>query len=192
MEKGVLVERKRHQRVHFRPLRLDDDLPRLKVWLEDPDVSPWYSDGETTLENLRDKYAPEPSTQKYLFEIDEIPAGYLQTYQLGDEPEYAAQIAIETDAGCIDLFIGEAQFRNCGWGTSILIAALDRLIFGQMACDMAMIAPSPSNTRAVRCYEHAGYRQIKTVFVSADEPENTGYELVMLQSREEFRQRFRT
>ncbi len=68
----------------------------------------------------------------------------------------------------------------------MLRACLERLVFGEMEAPLAMIAPDPENARAVRSYEKAGFRPLKRVYVTDDDPGNTGWELVMLLEREEF------
>lgn len=179
-------DRAREQRIVFRGVDIERDVDQLQVWLADPDVQPWYDEGELTRKRLLAKFAPEPHMRRFIFSIDDIPAGYLQAYRLSDEPEYMEQLDQTEDAGAMDLFIGNEAFRNSGWGTHILRAALERVIFGEMDCDLAMIAPDPENARAVASYERAGYVADRTVYIVDDEPGNTGYELLMFQTREAF------
>lgn len=167
-------------RIDFSPFTLDA-LPQMLVWLSDPDVRPWYDEGELTMENLARHYAPEDGMHRFLIVIDDRPVGYIQTYRVGNEPEYQRQIGVDPDAVATDLFIGDPGYRNRGWGSEVLRVFVDRIVFGQLGADVAMIAPDPANARAVRSYEKVGFRAIKTVYV-VDEgsPGNTGDELVML------------
>lgn len=175
-------------RVSFRPLQ-DDDPTRMTVWLRDPDVAPWYGDGEPTLALVQARYATRiagtDTTHGYIMEIDGEPVGYIQAYRLEDEPRYAVQLRLPTpidrDAVATDLFIGEAAFRNRGWGGIILRAFLAEIVFGSMHARVAIIAPEPGNRRAIRTYEQVGFRWLHTVHIIDDiHPENSGDEYVML------------
>lgn len=169
--------------ITFRRIEIERDLPLLYAWLADEDVNRWYDEGEHSLENYRRKFAPEPTVNKFIVEVDAHPVGYLQTYWLSDEPDYAAQLGLEHDAVSIDMFLG---VRNRGWGSRILTAVLERIVFGEMRAEWACINPDPENIRAVRCYEKAGFRGDRVVHIVDDEPGNTGNERIMLQSREVF------
>jgi len=181
-------------RIAFRPLA-DDDPRQMLRWLADPDVSPWYGEGEPTLVNLQARYAAiiggTDTTRGYIIRIDGQDAGYIQCYWLADEPDYARQLdlprlfAARTTG--TDLFIGEPAFRNRGWGAPVLVAFHREIVFGALNARAAIIAPEPGNIRAVKTYERAGFRWLKTVsVVDANHPENTGDEYVMVQTRAEF------
>lgn len=173
-------------RVTLRPVEINTDVHDLYRWLGDADVNRWYREGEHTLEGYRQRFAPEATTHKFIIEIDAIPAGYLQAYRLSDEPEYATQLGLDHDAVSIDLFLGEPNFRGAGWGSVVLRAALQRIVFGEMAAEWACINPDPDNVRAVKSYEKAGFHGDRIVWVQDDAPENTGFEQIMLLSREQF------
>lgn len=176
----------RDERIGFRSVQIERDLADLLRWLGDSDVRRWYDEGELSEANIGRKFAPEPPMLKLIILIDDEPVGYIQVYRLSDEEEYRRQVDVSPEAVAMDLFIGEAAHRGQGWGTDVIRACLDRIVFGEMGAPLAMIAPDPENARAVRSYAKAGFRSMKTVYVTDDEPGNTGYELVMLQTREEF------
>lgn len=183
-------EHSRSSRIEFVPFEVETALPDLRRWLADPDVRRWYDEGEPTTANLRRRFAPDPGVRACSILIDGCPAGYIQVYWLRDHPEYQRQVDVDPEAVSIDLFIGEPDLRGQGWGPEILRACLDRLVFGEMAAPLAMIAPDPANHRAVRSYGKAGFRAVKTVHVVDDEhPGNTGDELVMLLTRDEWQSR---
>ena len=176
----------RIDQVSFRPVDVDTDLPLLFAWLGDEDVHQWYDEGEHSLENYRHRFASEPTTRKFIFAINGHPAGYLQTYWLHDEPAYQQQLGLEHDAVSIDMFIGAADFRNQGWGSSVLRAALGTIVFGEMGAEHACINPVPENIRAIKSYEKAGFVQDRIVYVRDSQPENTGHERIMLLSKADF------
>jgi len=172
--------------IRFDPFDLQQAMPNLLRWLADPDVRPWYDEGEVTPENLSERFAGEPAVRQYTINIGGEPAGYIQVYRLDHSPEYQRQVDVDPEAVAMDLFIGDPERRNRGWGAEVIRACLDRIIFGEMDAKLAMIAPDPKNARAVRSYEKAGFRQVKTVYVEDELPGNTGYELIMLLPREEW------
>lgn len=177
--------------VTFRQV-VDDDVPTLKRWLEDPDVAPWYQEDSTELDALRNSYGTiirgEEPTRAFVIQIDGREAGYIQCYMIDDHPDYARQIQVDPGSVGIDLFIGEPDARNRGLGARVLRAFLDRIVFGEMAAEVAVIAPSPANARAIRAYERAGFTWQKTAYIHDPEsPANTGDEYVMRLTSESFR-----
>ncbi len=172
----------REQRIRFRALSLED-MPRMMAWLSDPDVSPWYGEGELTIANLTSKYrgpveSTEP-TRPFIVTIDGTDSGYIQAYVIDDYPDYARQMELPPGAVGTDLFLGDPAIRGQGWGVPVLRAFHRRIVFGEMAATLAVVAPSPGNARAIHVYEGAGFRWLKTVSIVAAEPDNTGDEYVM-------------
>jgi len=177
----------------FRPLA-EGDLPLLHRWLNNPEVARWYPmDGPGTdhpfLAQIIEHYGPRmrggegtDPTDCYVMLADGKPMGYIQCYRIGDHPEYAAEIDHDDDAWATDLFIGEDDFRNRGMGATILRAFIRDEILTRPGVETLMINPVPENARAIRCYEKAGFRHVKTVWVQSEE----SYEYVMTQTRAEF------
>lgn len=76
---------------------------------------PWYAEGELTRESMFRRFAPEEGKHRYTIVIDDQPMGYIQTYPVGDEPDYQQQVAIHPNAVAIDLINGEVpQERGMG------------------------------------------------------------------------------
>lgn len=179
------MQQERMERIDFRPVDIESDISGLFAWLSDPDVRRWYDEGEHSLENYRKQFAPEATTHKFIMLIDDHPVGYLQAYRVSDEPEYAAQLGLDHDAVSLDLFIGDPEYRG-GWGSLVLRKALDTIVFGAMEAEFACCNPDPENLRAVRAYQNAGFRGDRVVWIEDESPGNTGYERIMLLSRDEF------
>lgn len=175
--------------IAFRTLQ-EDDLVVLKRWLEDPDVALWYETDSTELGALRQEYAAairgEGPDRSFIIQLDGRDAGYIQGYVIDAHPDYARQMQVDPGAVGIDLFIGEPGMRNRGLGSAVIRAFLRQVVFGEMGAEVAIIAPAPDNTRAIRAYEKAGFTWQKTVYIEDESPANTGHEYVMRQTREEF------
>ena len=173
-----------NSRISFHPLSLDD-MPDMSRWLSDPDVAAWYGEGETSIEHLTAKYSPgiagEEPTYGFISQVDAVDVGYIQTYPINGYPEYATQLQIEPGAFGIDIFVGEANYRGRGFGTVILKAFTQRIVFAEMGAIVAVIGPEPGNARAIRSYEKAGFAFLKTVYVIDEEdPHDTGEEYLMV------------
>jgi aminoglycoside 6'-N-acetyltransferase len=156
----------------FRPLA-EDDLPTMVRWLNTPHVRAWWQNDPRTIEEARAKYMPriagtEP-TSAYVILADGRPIGYIQAYTIADWPEYAGAINVEDGAAGVDLFIGEEVYVHRGLGAPILRAFLRDVVFGMPGVTCCVIGPSASNASAIRAYEKAGFRHIKTVAVPGEE-----------------------
>lgn len=181
------VSENTEERIRFRPLE-GADLLDIQRWLTDVDVATWWREVNLEMDALTAKYQPridgaEP-VQGFMIVIDGESIGYIQAYRIGDYPDYQQQLDITPCAVATDLFIGEETWRNRGWGTAILRAFLDRVVFGEMGAEIALIAPEPANVRAIRVYERVGFRWMKTVPVKDDDdPIRTNEEYIMLLHR---------
>lgn len=153
-----------------------DDLPLMHRWLHAAHVREWWSDNgdAPAYEAVVEKYGPsirgEEPTEAYLICYDGQPIGYIQTYMIRAYPEYAAAIAVDEDAAGVDLFIGEADSLHKGLGSHILRAFLREIVFAAGGATSCVIGPSVKNSIAIRAYEKAGFRYLKTVRID-DEPE---------------------
>lgn len=174
-------------RIAFRPLD-GADLPDMQRWLADPDVAVWWRESDLGLDALVGKYQPmidgaEP-VRGFVIVIDGQPVGFIQAYRIGDHPDYQRQLDIDPDAVATDLFIGEAAWRDRGWGTVVLRAFLERVVFDEMGTALAVIAPEPANARAIQVYERVGFQWEMTVPVmDVDDPAKTNEEYVMFLRR---------
>jgi RimJ/RimL family protein N-acetyltransferase len=101
-------------------------------------------------------------TDHFVIELDGRPIGDIQSYRIDDHPDYAAQIAIGRPAMGIDLFIGEPDLIGRGHGPALIRAFLRDVAFERYGVDLCVIGPTQSNTAAIRAYEEAGFRFLKT------------------------------
>ncbi len=142
------------------------DLPLMLKWLTDDRVLEYYEgrDIRFTMDTLSALYAEEiPDGFRINFEYRNIPVGYGQAYRLSgdlfDEYDYPdnGQIVF-----AMDQFIGEPEYWNKGIGTSFLKLMADYLK-EQKAAERILLDPHKNNHRAIRAYEKAGFRIVKSL-----------------------------
>ena len=142
----------------------EHDLPMLHAWLNRPHIVEWWGGEEArpTLEDVIAQYLPrvlaeEPVTP-YIAMLGQEPFGYAQSYvALGSGDGWWEE---ETDPGVrgIDQSLANPEQLNRGLGTK-LVRALVELLFMDPAVTKIQTDPAPSNRRAIRCYENAGFVQ---------------------------------
>jgi putative hydrolase of the HAD superfamily len=182
-EMNVLPAPARDVSITFRPIR-EDDIPSLRDWRNSPYVQVWWRE-ELTLESAQAKYLPrirgEEATRCYIVEIDGVGIGLIQTYRIGDYPEYAEHLPVTPDAWGIDIFIGREDYLHRGLGAPVLQTFMREVLFPQ-GVDVITIDPEVGNTIAIRAYEKAGFRHLVTKQLP-DEPAPT---YLMTLRREDF------
>lgn len=169
--------------IAFRPLA-SADFPTITRWLGDPEVATWWPEENLSLESVTGKYQPMVSgtdpVRGFIIVLNGHDAGFIQAYRIDDHPDYARQMDLPSGAVATDLFLGEADARGKGWATPLLRQFVEQIVFGEYAADLAVIAPAPTNLRAIHVYEQVGFRWLKTVpIVDEDNPLDSGDEYVM-------------
>jgi aminoglycoside 6'-N-acetyltransferase-1b/aminoglycoside 6'-N-acetyltransferase-2 len=157
--------------VSLRPMT-EHDLPMLHEWLNRPHIVEWWGGERPTLEAVRWKYHPRVLAQErvtpYIGLLGDTPFAYAQSYvALGAGGGWWEE---ETDPGArgIDQSIGYPELLGRGLGTR-LVRALVILLFSDPSVTRIQTDPAPDNTRAIRCYEKAGFRRVRTI-VTPDGP----------------------
>jgi aminoglycoside 6'-N-acetyltransferase len=163
----------------FRPLR-EEDLDLVRAWLLRPHVRQWYDDvpavsyPDHTISEYETAIRGEDPTDLYVIMFDGRPIGVLQSYRIDDHLEYAAQVALGRPAIGIDLFIGEPELIGRGHGPALIQAFLRDVAFPRYGVDLCVIGPTASNAAAIRAYEKAGFRFLKT-YLEPDSREQEHY-----------------
>lgn len=137
--------------VAFDPAR---DSERLRGWLAQPHVAKWWGDAARAMRHVRES-APALHA---LIAVDGTPVGYLCWGPLPAEELQATDLTdLPSDLVDIDLFIGDRDLIGHGVGTRALELLLERLR-RESSIQFAGVGPSASNTKAIRCYQKAGFR----------------------------------
>jgi aminoglycoside 6'-N-acetyltransferase-1b len=153
--------------ITFRPL-CGADLPLLHDWIHRPHVVRWWGGGDAggNLEDTTKKYLPRlqeaSSISAYIALLSGDPIGFVQSYvALGCGDGWWED---ETDPGVrgIDQFLCDAGKLGQGMG-SRMVAAFVRQLFQDPAVTKVQTDPDPTNARAIRCYEKAGFHPVGTV-----------------------------
>ena len=131
------------------------DVERVFRWLQQPHVKKWWDDGDDSISKVEDHYfnasdhVVSNHVERYILLSEEgDPAGYFQYY------------ALPNNVIGIDQFIGEESCINKGLGTSA-VTLFSNLIIDACHPSSIVVDPDPANTRAIRCYEKAGFRFYK-------------------------------
>ena len=152
----------------FRPIDEDDDVARLAAWLRDPEVGAWWHGLTETYDDrfVREHVLgdEEPHVTKAIVELDGQAIGFQQWYPLADEPDVLREYGLrpEDAAYGIDQFIGDSSLHGQGVGTRQVRAVVDWLVGPDgPGARRVFTDPVVENTRAVRCYEKAGFTKVR-------------------------------
>jgi AacA4 family aminoglycoside N(6')-acetyltransferase len=163
-------------------LMTEQDIPLLHDWLQRPHVVEWWGseDGTPSIVQTHEWYAPRvlasENVTPYIALFSGKPMAYAQSYvAMGSGDGWWTA---ETDPGVrgIDVFVADENILNKGIGTGV-VSALVRRLFTEPAVTKIQADPNPLNTRAIRCYEKAGFERIGPVLTP------DGLALYMVQSR---------
>lgn len=147
------------------------DLPLLHGWLLRPHVAQWWeppdSIDELHADLVADQGAPG-ATLAYIASLGGAPIGFIQSYAaMGSGGGWWEDV---TDPGVrgIDQFLAHADQLNQGMGRAMVRAFVQQLL-ADPAVTLVQTDPRPDNTRAIRCYTHAGFHPVREV-VTPDGP----------------------
>ena len=162
----------------------EHDLAMLYEWLNRSPIVEWWGGEEArpTLADVQEQYLPSVLAQESVtpFCNAEWRADWVcQSYvALGSGDGWWEE---ETDPGVrgIDQSLANASQLGKGLGTK-LVRALVELLFNDPEVTKIQTDPSPSNLRAIRCYEKAGFERQGTV-TTPDGPA-----VYMVQTRQAF------
>ena len=141
----------------------------LHDWLNRPHIVEWWQNERPDLADVRAKYLPRVLVSErvtpYIGLLGGRPFAYAQSYvAFGSGDGWWEDV---TDPGVrgIDQSIADEALLGRGLGT-LLVQALVQRLLGDPEVTRIQTDPAPDNARAIRCYEKAGFRQVKTILTS--------------------------
>jgi aminoglycoside 6'-N-acetyltransferase len=153
----------------FRPMTAAD-LPLVRYWLSLPHVTQWWGEPGAQF-TLVSGDLDEPAMDQFVVHVDARPFAYLQCYDPSVWPEGGLGTHPSGTRG-IDQFIGEADMLDCGHGSAFIRSFTDRLLAA--GAPRVVTDPDPTNLRAIRAYEKAGFRKDREV----DTPDGRSFLMV--------------
>ncbi len=149
--------------VAFRRL-VDDDLPLLHRWLNEPGIVRWWEGDDVSWEGVVRDYgsANTDPTEHWVAVVDGEDMGWIQCYATLDsteevEPWWA--LGVERTAAGIDYLVGDPARRHRGVGSAMIRAFVADIVFGlHPQWSQACAAPYAANIASWRALEKAGFR----------------------------------
>jgi aminoglycoside 6'-N-acetyltransferase len=134
------------------------DLPRVRRWLQTGEVVRWWGDPVEQYE-LVSGDLDHPDMDQFIVALDDRPFAYIQCYRLSTWNQSFGTHPVETRG--IDQFIGEPELIGRGHGSNFIRQFVDELL--RQGTPRVVTDPDPSNARAVRAYEKAGFERARLV-----------------------------
>ena len=144
------------------PVLTEADLPLIRRWLLEPQVSRWWADPpretypDDELEKYQRRIRGEDLVDVFFIRHRGRPIGLIQSYRIDDHDEYGTALALDTPSAGIDLFIGEPDLIGKGHGPELIRSFLRDIVFARSELDECVIGPSVRNASALRASEKAG------------------------------------
>ena len=134
------------------------DLPLIRRWLETPHVAEWWHDPVEQFELVSGDLG-HPDMAQFIVATDARPFAYLQCYNIG---AWHTGFGPQPDGTRgLDQFIGEPDMLERGHGSAFIRAFAEELMAN--GAPRVVIDPNPSNARAIRAYEKAGFSRDRLV-----------------------------
>ncbi|MFB0614326.1 GNAT family N-acetyltransferase [Aurantiacibacter poecillastricola] len=139
----------------FRPVS-NGDLPLIESWIKTPAVKEWWieADGEPA-DPIGEDELDDPDIAMWIVSYRSTPFAFIQDYDPHAWPGHHFRDLPPRSRG-IDQFIGIPEMLGCGHGSAFIKAHVDRLLANGVP--VVGTDPHPSNLRAIRAYEKAGFR----------------------------------
>jgi len=136
-----------------------EGIDAIRDWLHAPHVVRWWGDAEGVIEEV---LRPDPCGGDALIRIGDAGVGYIRWSTPGRDELHAAGLGeIPEGTVDVDIAIGEPGNRGRGIAPRALEILTCRLL-GEGNAPGLMICPSTRNTRAIRAFEKAGFRRVRT------------------------------
>lgn len=157
--------------ITFQPLQASH-FPLLLKWLETPHVKTWWDeDVQWTPKLIEEKYGSyvhgynleqgvKKPLQAYVIYSGAQPIGYIQLYNPRDYLREELLEDLPPSLAGLDFFIGEEEYLGKSLGSLILQQFLKE--YADPLYDACLVDPDTANIKAIRTYEKAGFKKIRT------------------------------
>lgn len=151
--------------ITFRRL-VDDDLPLLHRWLNEPGVVRWWEGDDVSMEGVTRDYGSQSTepTEYWIALLDGREVGWIQCYAIADYPdEVEVQqwqgLGVDETCAGIDYLIADPASRHRGLGSAMIRAFVRDIVFGQHpGWTQVGASPVAANIASWRALEKAGFR----------------------------------
>ena len=134
------------------------DLPLVKRWLQMPHVVEWWGEPDEQLDLVRGDLT-HPAMNQYIVATPDREFGYIQSYRM---TEWNTGFGPQPDGTRgIDQMIGEPDMIERGHGSAFIRSFIESLLAAGVP--RVVTDPDPTNARAIRCYEKAGFARDRLV-----------------------------
>lgn len=147
--------------IKFKKFSLED-VPLYYIWAEREHVkNVWFQDGYQPKEYILKKIAGNGIEYPFVILIDDVPVGHIQYWDVHSR-DLIEQNKKDYFTGSppgtygIDIFIGELDYINKGYGTKIL-SEFAKLLFEKYHAKKLVLDPSNENIQAIKCYQKVGF-----------------------------------
>ncbi|WP_430727468.1 GNAT family N-acetyltransferase [Undibacter mobilis] len=129
------------------------DLPLVRDWLTVPHVAAWWHDANA-FEFVSGDLDHHDMGQ-FIVSCADRPFAYLQCYRIGDWHKGFGPQPDGTRG--LDQFIADEEMVGRGHGSAFIRAFSESLL--KSGAPRIVLDPQPTNARAIRAYEKAGFRR---------------------------------
>ena len=155
-------------KITFLPLT-SSHFPLLLEWLRTDHVRKWWDqDVDWTPALISQKYISyiegfklengikRPIHAYICYDYSMVPIGYIQYYNLNDFlHDTTLPVGISPKSAALDFYIGEVDYLRKGYGSAILNAFCEEVIFQDF--EVCYVDPDLSNESAIKTYSAAGF-----------------------------------
>jgi len=144
-------------------------IPLWERWIQLPHVKDvWFIEGYEPADYIYQKIVGNGYDYPFVIYLDNLPIGYIvccDLYAYRTKCSNPKGVFTQENLGtfCMDLFIADENYLNKGYGTQIVKAFVE-FIFANFKAKIILIDPAEGNKRAIRCYEKAGFKFVRTAF----------------------------
>lgn len=143
-----------------------DDIELLQCWDTQPHVI--ASDPNSDWEWEEDLTTESPHVENLIAMLDEWPIGFVQIIDPAREETHYWGKDVEENLRAIDIWIGEPDMLNQGYGTQIMKQAIERC-FANPDVKAIINDPLASNKDAIRFYKRLGFEFVEYRTFGEDE-----------------------